>query len=120
MAPEQPWELKKVGTGAPPVRFPYGWVLTYHAVSAPGGHPRYCMGIAVLDIERPSRVLYRTPSPILEPQTTYEVNGLVDKVVFPSATDLRADGALDVYYGAADRVIAAARVNVPSKMPVVA
>jgi predicted GH43/DUF377 family glycosyl hydrolase len=119
MAPEQPWEAKKVGTGAPPVRLPYGWVLTYHAVSAPDGHPRYCMGVAVLDGERPSRVLYRTPSPVLEPQTEYEDNGLVGEVVFPSATDLRADGALDVYYGAADHVIAAARLSLPGKLPVV-
>jgi predicted GH43/DUF377 family glycosyl hydrolase len=118
MAPEQPWEARKVGTGAPPVRVDYGWVLTYHAVSAPNGHPRYCMGVAVLDSDRPSRVLYRTSSPILEPQEDYERNGLVHEVVFPSATDRRADGALDVYYGAADHVIAAARVTVPSKLPV--
>jgi predicted GH43/DUF377 family glycosyl hydrolase len=77
------------------------------------------MGVAILDGERPSRVLYRTPSPILEPQTEYEHNGLVDDVVFPSATDLRADGTLDVYYGAADHVIAAARVSMPGNIPVV-
>jgi predicted GH43/DUF377 family glycosyl hydrolase len=120
MAPEQSWETKKVGTGAPPVRLNYGWILTYHAVSAADGHPRYCMGVAVLDGERPSRVLYRSPSPILEPQEEYERNGLVNEVVFPSATDLRADGALDVYYGAADHVIAAARVTLPAKLPSIA
>jgi predicted GH43/DUF377 family glycosyl hydrolase len=77
------------------------------------------MGIAILDGERPSQVLYRTPSPILEPETVYERSGLVANVVFPSATDLRADGALDVYYGAADHVIAAARVCLPSGIPMV-
>jgi predicted GH43/DUF377 family glycosyl hydrolase len=117
MAPEQSWETKKIGTGAPPVRLSYGWILTYHAVSESNGHPRYCMGVAVLDGERPSRVLYRSPSPILEPQEEYERKGLVNEVVFPSATDLRADGALDVYYGAADHVIAAARVTLPGKLP---
>jgi predicted GH43/DUF377 family glycosyl hydrolase len=117
MAPEQPWEKNKVGTGAPPVRLPYGWVLPYHAVSAPDGHPRYCMGAAILDLERPSRVLYRTPAPILEPQVDYERNGLVSDVVFPSASDLRPDGTLDVYYGAADHVIAAARVTLPTELP---
>lgn len=117
MAPAQPWEAQKVGTGAPPVRLPYGWLLPYHAVCASGGRSRYCMGMAVLDLERPSRVLYRTPSPILEPQTDYERNGLVADVVFPSAADLRADGTLDIYYGAADHVIAAARVNVPDRLP---
>jgi predicted GH43/DUF377 family glycosyl hydrolase len=120
MAPEQPWEARKVGTGAPPVRVDYGWVLTYHAVSAPGGHPRYCMGVAVLDPDRPSRVLYRTASPILEPQEDYERSGLVHDVVFPSASDRRADGALDIYYGAADHVIAVARVTLPRKMPATA
>ena len=60
---------------------------------------------------------YRTPQPVLEPETDYECNGLVDDVVFPSATDLRADGALDVYYGAADHVIAAARVTLPRDFP---
>jgi len=119
MAPEQSWETKKVGTGAPPVRLPYGWVLPYHAVSVPDGHARYCMGIAVLDAERPSRVLYRTPAPILEPQAEYERNGLVSDVVFPSATDMRKDGALDLYYGAADHVIAAARICLPDKLPTV-
>jgi predicted GH43/DUF377 family glycosyl hydrolase len=118
MAPEQSWEALKVGTGAPPVRAAYGWVLPYHAVCAPNGQPRYSMGVAVLDAERPSRVLYRTPEPILEPVEDYERTGLVHEVIFPSATDRRADGALDVYYGAADHVIAVAHVTLPSTLPV--
>jgi predicted GH43/DUF377 family glycosyl hydrolase len=76
------------------------------------------MGVAILDLDRPSRVLYRTPAPILEPQADYERNGLVSDVVFPSASELRPDGTLDVYYGAADHVIAAARVRLPSELPV--
>jgi predicted GH43/DUF377 family glycosyl hydrolase len=57
--------------------------------------------------------------PTSEPETEYERSGLVANVVFPSATDLRADGALDVYYGAADHVIAAVRVDLPNGIPVV-
>jgi predicted GH43/DUF377 family glycosyl hydrolase len=117
LGPERPWEARKVGAGAPPVRLSYGWLLTYHAVSAPDGHPRYCMGIAILDLKRPAHVLYRSPTPILEPQAAYERNGLVDNVVFPSATDVRSDGALDVYYGAADHVIAGARLTFPAQLP---
>lgn len=118
MAPAQPWESDKVGTGAPPVRLSYGWLLTYHAVATFEGHPRYCMGAAILDLERPSRVLYRTPSPILVPDISYERNGLVSDVVFPTAADVRPDGRLDVFYGAADRVIAAARFNLPTDLPI--
>jgi predicted GH43/DUF377 family glycosyl hydrolase len=117
MAPKHAWEVKKVGTGAPPVRLSYGWLLPYHAVSAPGGHSRYCMGMAILDLERPSKVQYRSPAPVLEPEADYERSGLVADVVFPSATDLHADGTMDVYYGAADHVIAAARVTLPSALP---
>jgi predicted GH43/DUF377 family glycosyl hydrolase len=117
MAPEQPWEAIKIGTGAPPVRMPYGWLLPYHAVAIVNGQPRYCMGIAVLDLERPARVLYRTHDPILQPQEVYEVSGLVSNVVFPTASDLRADNHLDIYYGAADRVIAVARVTLPQQLP---
>ncbi len=117
LAPEQPWEQRKIGTGTPPVRLPYGWLLPYHAVSAPDGRVRYCMGVAILDLERPSRVLYRTPLPVLEPETDYERNGLVADVIFPTAGDLRSDGRLDVYYGAADRVVAAARLTLPSRLP---
>jgi predicted GH43/DUF377 family glycosyl hydrolase len=117
MAPERLWEASKVGAGAPPVRLPYGWLLPYHAVSAVDGRARYCMGAAILDLERPSRVLYRTPTPILEPMADYERHGLVSNVVFPTATDLCADGQLDVYYGAADRVVAAVRVTLPRQLP---
>ena len=117
MAPEQPWEDHKVGAGPPPVRLPYGWLQLYHAVSFPSGHPRYAMGAVILDPQRPSRVLYRTPVPILEPSAGYERSGTVADVVFPTATDLRTDGRLDVYYGAADRVIAVARLTIPVSLP---
>lgn len=68
MAPEQPWESKKVGTGAPPVRLPYGWdwVLPYHAVSLRDGHPRYCMGIAILLRTDPvKQLVYRVFDPVM-------------------------------------------------------
>jgi predicted GH43/DUF377 family glycosyl hydrolase len=114
MSAVSPWEAVKIGAGAPPVRLPGGWLLPYHGVSGENEHRRYCMGVAVLDLERPSRVLYQSPEPILEPETEYERGGLVSNVIFPSAADLRADNSLDVYYGAADRVIAVARVGLPS------
>ena len=112
MAPAQPWEREKVGAGSPPLRLPDGWLLLYHAVSRDGERPRYCIGAALLDLERPSHVLWRTPQPIMVPETEYERNGHVSNVIFPTATDMRPDGRVDVYYGAADRVIAVARLTV--------
>jgi predicted GH43/DUF377 family glycosyl hydrolase len=71
----------------------------------------------VLALDNPTSVLYRSPRPILEPELAYETEGLVPRVVFPTATDLRADGHLDVYYGAADSVIGAARMAIPAHLP---
>ncbi len=116
LLPKEPWEAIKLGGGAPPVRIAAGWLLTYHGVSNVDGQLNYSMGAAVLDAERPNRVLYRTPLPILEPQAAYERLGLTSTVVFPSAIDERPDGKLDVYYGAADRVIAVARIGLPPEL----
>ncbi len=116
------WESGKIGAGAPPVRLPYGWLLLYHGVSPqPGAEPgrvRYAAGAAVLDLADPTTLLYRSPQPILEPQTAQETAGIVPHVVFPTATDQRDDGHLDVYYGAADYVIGAARLALPARLPV--
>ena len=123
MAPLADWESLKIGGGAPPVRLPYGWLLLYHGVSgwqAPEGEGkrvRYCAGAAVLDLNDPTNVLYRSPRPVLEPLLPEEMQGIVPSVVFPTATDLRDEGRLDVYYGGADSVVGAARLTIPAELP---
>jgi beta-1,2-mannobiose phosphorylase / 1,2-beta-oligomannan phosphorylase len=120
MAPLADWEQFKIGAGAPPVRLPDGWLLLYHAVSplpeAGAEQVRYCVGAVVLDLKDPTTILYRTAQPILQPETSYEVQGIVPNVVFPTATELRSDGRLDVYYGAADFAIGVARLTVSSEL----
>ena len=116
LGPEQSWESDKVGVGTPPIRLNAGWLVPYHGVSSADGHARYSMGFVVLDGERPERVLYRTTHPVLEPLMTYERNDRLKAVVFPTAADMRSDGTLDIYYGAADRVIAVARVTLPQEL----
>ncbi|MDB5056791.1 MAG: glycosidase [Chloroflexi bacterium] len=121
MTPQADWEHIKIGGGAPPVRLPYGWLMLYHGVSLQssmyGQQLVYSAGAAVLDLTDPSRVLYQSPRPILKPELPHETQGIVPNVVFPTATDLRSDGRLDVYYGAADAVIGAARLTVPATLP---
>jgi beta-1,2-mannobiose phosphorylase / 1,2-beta-oligomannan phosphorylase len=121
MAPRADWERVKVGAGAPPVRLPYGWLLLYHGVSQGAGGMRrgrrYCAGAAILALDDPLRILYRSAAPILEPEEQHELSGIVPAVVFPTATDLQDAGRLDVYYGAADSVIAAARLTIPVAQP---
>ncbi|HEX9069631.1 MAG TPA: hypothetical protein VF807_12745 [Ktedonobacterales bacterium] len=121
LAPQAAWEQVKIGSGPPPVRLPYGWLLLYHGVSravdTTGERIRYSVGAAILDLEDPTRVLYRSPHPILEPDAPYEAAGRVSHVVFPTATDLHPDGRLDVYYGAADSRIGLASTKTPPELP---
>ena len=124
MEPEQPWEELRIGGGTQPVLTPEGWLLIYHG--AAGTIPEdpklpkkvvYSAGAAVLDRANPQRVLYRSPSPVLEPQTREEREGIVPQVVFPTGADDRGDGRIDVYYGMADAFIGAAKLKVPEELP---
>ena len=72
---------------------------------------RYAAGAILLDAEDVTKVLWRTPNPLLEPQTPQERDGIVPNVVFPTAIDPRSDGDADVYYGMADARIGVARLH---------
>ena len=61
------------------------------------------MGGAILDINEPSKVLYRCENHLLTPEEPYETTGFVPNVVFPCATLQDGDtGRIAIYYGAAD------------------
>lgn len=123
--PEFSWEALKIGGGTPPIRVPHGWLTYYHGVSGsysldPGvpKHVCYVAGAMVLDSERPTKVIYRSPEPVLQPEHHEEQHGIVPNVVFPTAIDQREDGWLDVYYGAADSSISVATAVLPPNLPV--
>jgi beta-1,4-mannooligosaccharide/beta-1,4-mannosyl-N-acetylglucosamine phosphorylase len=63
------------------------------------------MGAAILDLENPWKVLYRTEPYLLHPNVLYERVGDVPNVVFPCAalTDSET-GRIAIYYGGADTV----------------
>jgi beta-1,2-mannobiose phosphorylase / 1,2-beta-oligomannan phosphorylase len=124
MTPTQPWEALRIGAGTPPLLTPHGWLAIYHGVAGnPAPVPRelqpveYCAGALVLDRRDPRRILYRSPEPILRPETSAEVEGLVPNVVFPTGVDPRGDGRVDVYYGMADLRIGVASLRVPTFLP---
>jgi beta-1,2-mannobiose phosphorylase / 1,2-beta-oligomannan phosphorylase len=106
--PEREWEELKVGAGVPPIRTKMGWLVIYHGVSR---DRVYSAGAAILDIKRPSTIIGRTRSPILEPEEPYERFGDVNNVVFPTGACI-VNNELFVYYGGADRVCCLAIANV--------
>jgi predicted GH43/DUF377 family glycosyl hydrolase len=110
LSPGEAWGSMRVGAGTPPIRIAEGWMSLFHGVDLVGsgrGRPRfrYSAGIVVHDAVHPDRVLYRSPSPVLAPESELERHGTVDNVVFPTGIDRRDDlggRTFDVYYGMAD------------------
>lgn len=106
MKPERKWEAQKIGIGPPPIRTNSGWLIIYHGVDS---NIVYRAGAALLDLENPTRLIARTPDPILEPEEEYEKVGVVPNVVFPEGAVVVGD-QVRVYYGGADRVCCLATV----------
>jgi predicted GH43/DUF377 family glycosyl hydrolase len=100
------WDSLRVGLGPPPVRTEHGWLLIYHGVKGTVGGDVYRIGVALLALDEPTRVLHRLPTWILAPLAPYERTGDVPNVVFPCG--LLHDAETDqvrLYYGAADSSI---------------
>jgi len=103
------WQGTKIGAGAVPIETSEGWLLFYHGVSGTCNGYVYSFGAALLDLERPSKVLYRTRDYLLTPEKPYETSGFVPNVAFPCATLCDAPaGRIAIYYGAADTYVALA------------
>lgn len=105
------WETK-LGGNTPPIRTEHGWLTIFHGV---GTDHRYRLGALLLDLEDPSVVRYRTPTPILEPSADYELNGPYNGCVFPCGKVVLKD-KLFVYYGAADKHVAVATCEMKELM----
>ena len=106
MAPKPwTWQSTKVGAGPIPIETEEGWLLIYHGVLTSCNGFVYSMGAALLDLDQPWKVMYRSAPYLMSPQTHYENVGDVPNVVFPCAALVDAPtGRVAIYYGAADTV----------------
>jgi len=105
--PGSSWESEKIGIAGPPIKTEAGWLLIYHGVSQ---NNQYSLGVAMLDLEDPSKVIARQAGPILEPELDWEINGCVPNVIFSCGQVVIGD-EMYVYYGGADTVIGVASVK---------
>ncbi len=103
------WDEMRIGASCVPIRVPDGWLELYHGADRAN---RYGMGALLLDPDDPSQVAGRTRRPLLVPETTYEHDGFLHDVVFPSGHVPLDDGRIRVYYGAADTSLAAADFSI--------
>ncbi|MBC7117266.1 MAG: glycoside hydrolase family 130 protein, partial [Pseudothermotoga sp.] len=103
------WENLKIGAGPVPIETSEGWLLIYHGVTLTCNGYVYSFGGALLDLEDPAKVLYRSRCYLMTPEEDYEVCGFVPNVVFPCAALCDGKtGRLAIYYGAADTHVAVA------------
>lgn len=104
------WDSRKLGIGATPIKTDKGWLVIYHGVDD-RDDSRYKIGAMLLELDDPTKVIARTPYPIIEPTEHYE-NGLLKYgVVYPCGAVV-LDGQLIVYYGGSDAVLCAATAPV--------
>lgn len=104
------FENRNVGGGAPPIETENGWLIIYHAVEDTPLGRTYHAAAALLDLKNPLKVLGRLSEPLFSPNAPWEKSGVVDNVVFPTGAVIRSK-RLYIYYGAADKLIAAKSVD---------
>lgn len=102
------WDCARIGAGASPIKTDLGWLEIYHGANRDN---RYCLGVMLLDLERPWKVIARSEEPVMEPLEPYERNGFFGEVVFTNGHVIDGD-SVTVYYGASDSVVCAARFSI--------
>ncbi len=114
--PDNWWDATSVGSNGVPIETEYGWLCLNHGYTTQvsGGANSlgqgstvsrvYRLGVILLDLEDPTRVINRPKEPIFWPEELWELRGDVPNVVFSNANPV-VDGTVYVYYGGADHVI---------------
>lgn len=106
------WERIKIGAGPAPIKTKEGWVLIYHGVQATCNGYSYSFSVAILDLNDPSKVLYRADRYLLTAEEDYERVGFTSNVCFPTCALTDDEGHVTIYYGVTDTNIAVAFTTV--------
>lgn len=105
---EAHWDSWMRGAAAPPIKTEKGWLLLYHAMDKNDPN-KYKLGAMLLDLNDPTKITHRAPSPILSPEMHYE-NDWKPGVIYASGAVVIGD-ELHVYYGGGDKYICAAHAK---------
>lgn len=76
--PEFGWETVQLGNCGSPIKTEQGWLVLTHGV---GPLRRYAIGVILLDLQDPTRVIGRLAKPLIEPLES-EREGYVPNVVY--------------------------------------
>jgi predicted GH43/DUF377 family glycosyl hydrolase len=109
--PLLPHEFVQMGNGGSPIETPEGWLVVTHGV---GPMRTYSLGIELLDLDDPTRIVSRIEEPILVPNA-HEREGYVPNVVY-SCGSLIHQNELIVPYASGDQRCSIATLQVPRLM----
>lgn len=109
--PKSIYEVNYIGAGGPPIETDDGWILIYHAVQETITGKTYHVMAALLQIDKPEIELSRLRYPLFSPTEDWEMRGVVNDIVFPTGHALFGND-LYIYYGAADKHIAVAKLDI--------
>jgi predicted GH43/DUF377 family glycosyl hydrolase len=99
------WDEMKIGPGAPPIKTDKGWLSIYHGVFPTMDGSVYRLGVALHDLDDPSKIIGVGDNWILQPEEPYEITGYVHNVVFTCGAVPEDDGTVKIYWGGADTVM---------------
>ncbi len=99
------WDEMKIGPGAPPIKTKKGWLSIYHGVFPTMDGSVYRLGVALHDLNDPSKILGVGDRWILQPEDQWELVGYVHNVVFTCGAVPEEDGSVKIYWGGADKVM---------------
>ncbi len=91
--PENTWEFVQIGNCGSPVETEHGWILLTHGV---GPMREYCIGIILLDLEDPTKVIGTMIEPLLIPLEE-EREGYVPNVVYSCGATIHNDDLIIPY-----------------------
>ena len=109
--PEFPYEFIQMGNCGSPIETPEGWLVVTHGV---GPMRTYSLGIELLDLDDPSRIINRIDEPILVPNA-HDREGYVPNVVY-SCGALIHQNELIIPYASGDQRCGIATLSVPKLM----
>ena len=101
------WDSAAVGANGVPIETEEGWLLFYHGYDE---ERVYRFGVALLDLEDPTKVIHRPKEPIFWPEEIWELRGDVPRVVF-SCANIVVGEKVYVFYGGGDHVIGLATAS---------
>jgi predicted GH43/DUF377 family glycosyl hydrolase len=109
--PEFPYEFIQMGNCGSPIETPEGWLVITHGV---GPMRTYSLGIELLELEDPTRLISRIEEPILVPNA-HEREGYVPNVVYSCGALIHQD-ELIIPYASGDQRCGIATLPLPRVM----